>query len=133
MLCDKIERKNQRASHPDRDLQFRYLNRVKKLFWHSGCPVLSVDTKKKELIGNFYQSGKTGKKEAEQVNSHDFPEDAIAKAVPYGIYDLSHNQGYVYVGTSGDSSEFAVDAIRWWWQDPDRPSFECEDKLLIRA
>ncbi len=118
-------------SHPDRDLQFRYINRVKKLFLHSGCPVISVDTKKKELIGNFYQSGKTWKTEAEKVLSHDFPEDALAKAVPYGIYDLSHNQGYVYVGTSADTSEFAVDAIRWWWQNPERPSFEREDKLLI--
>ena len=118
-------------SHPDRDLQFRYINRVKKLFFSSGYPVISVDTKKKELIGNFYQNGKIWKKESEKVLSHDFPQDALAKAVPYGIYDLSHNQGYVYVGTSADTSEFAVDAIRWWWQNPERPNFECEDKLLI--
>jgi hypothetical protein len=118
-------------SHPDRDRQFQYINRVKKLFLRAGYPVISVDTKKKELIGNFYQSGKTWKKEAELVNSHDFPQDAKSKAVPYGIYDLYHNQGYVYVGTTADTSEFAVDAIDWWWQHPERPRFEREDKLLI--
>lgn len=132
---DYVLRQNRKEkstkSHPDRDLQFRYINRVKKLFWHSGYPVISVDTKKKELIGNFYQSGRTWKQEAERVLSHDFPQDALAKAVPYGIYDLYHNQGYVYVGTSGDTSEFAVDAICWWWQHPNRPRFEHEDKLLI--
>lgn len=118
-------------SHPERDRQFKYINRVKKLFLSAGYPVISVDTKKKELIGNFYQSGRTWKKEAELVNTHDFPEDAIAKAVPYGIYDLAHNRGYVYVGTSADTSEFAVDAINWWWQHRDRPRFQQEDKLLI--
>ena len=118
-------------SHPDRDRQFKYINQVKKLFLSSGYPVISVDTKKKELIGNFYQNGRIWKKEAELVNSHDFPQDAIAKAVPYGIYDLCHNQGYVYVGTSADTSEFAVDAINWWWSHPERRRFEREDKLLI--
>lgn len=118
-------------SHPDRDRQFRYINRVKKLFLSGGYPVISVDTKKKELIGNFYQSGRTWKKQAELVNSHDFPQDALVKAIPYGIYDLDHNQGYVYVGTSADTSEFAVDAIRWWWQHPKRACFKREDKLLI--
>jgi hypothetical protein len=127
----KNRKEKSTKSHPNRDLQFRYINRVKKLFLRSGYPVISVDTKKKELIGNFYQNGKTWKKESEQVLSHDFPQDALAKAVPYGIYDLSHNQGYVYVGTSADTSEFAVDAISWWWQHPNRPTFEREDKLLI--
>ncbi len=118
-------------SHPDRDRQFKYINRVKKQFLRFGYPVISVDTKKKELIGNFYQKGRNWSEKAELVNVYDFPQDAKAQAVPYGIYDLNHNQGYVYVGTSADTSEFAVDAIRWWWQHPDRPRFEREDKLLI--
>ncbi len=110
-------------SHPDRDKQFRYIRRVKKLFLKAGCPVISVDTKKKELIGNFLNQGRSWTQQAEQVNVHDFRQDALGRAVPYGIYDLTHNQGYVYVGTSFDTSEFAAYAIAQWWADPDRPRF----------
>jgi hypothetical protein len=118
-------------THPDRDRQFRYLERVKQLFLTAGHPVISVDTKKKELIGNFKSQGRTWCQCAEQVNAHDFPNDALCRAVPYGIYDLKHNLGYVYVGTSADTPEFAVEAIAQWWQDSDRPTFACESKLLI--
>lgn len=117
--------------HPDRERQFKYIRRVKKLFIKAGYPVISVDTKKKELIGNFYNRGCTWCDQATEVNAHDFPEDALARAVPYGIYDLRHNKGYVYVGTSADTSEFAVDAITQWWKSPDRPSCPLENKLLI--
>jgi hypothetical protein len=120
-------------SHPDRDKQFRYIRRVKKLFWAAGCPVISVDTKKKELIGDFCNQGRSWTRQPEQVNAHDFPQDALGRAVPYGIYDLTHNQGHVYVGTSFDTPEFAAYAIAQWWSDPDRPRFRCEDKLLILA
>lgn len=120
-------------SHPDRDKQFRYIRRVKKLFLKAGCPVISVDTKKKELIGNFLNQGRSWTQQPEQVNVHDFRQDALGRAVPYGIYDLTHNQGYVYVGTSFDTPEFAAYAIAQWWADPDRPRFPCEDKLLILA
>ena len=119
--------------HPDRDRQFRYIARVKKLFLAAGRPVISVDTKKKELIGNFLNQGRTWTRQPEQVNVHDFPQDALGRAVPYGIYDLTHNEGYVYVGTSFDTPEFAAYAIAQWWADPDRPRFQCEDKLLILA
>jgi len=117
--------------HPDRDRQFRYIERVKKLFLAAGHPVVSVDAKKKELIGNFKNPGRTWCRQADEVNAHDFRQDAIARAVPYGIYDLTHNLGYVYVGTSAETSEFAVDALCMWWQDPDRPTFPDESKLLI--
>jgi hypothetical protein len=120
-------------SHPNRDKQFRYIRRVKKLFLAAGCPVISVDTKKKELIGNFRNQGRSWTQQPEQVNVHDFPQDALGRAVPYGIYDLTHNQGHVYVGTSFDTPEFAAYAIAQWWADPDRPRFRCEDKLLILA
>lgn len=117
--------------HPDRDRQFRYIQRVKQLFGQAGYPVISVDTKKKELIGNFNNPGRRWKRQAERVNLHDFrPKEGI-RAVPYGIYDLFHNLGYVYVGTSADTAEFAVEAIARWWQLPDRPPFLHEDKLLI--
>lgn len=117
--------------HPDRDRQFRYIERVKRLFMAHGYPVISVDTKKKELIGNFKNAGQAWCQEAEEVNVHDFPQDAVGRAVPYGIYDVVHNEGYVYVGTSADTSEFCVEAIGLWWEDPDRSTFVDESKLLI--
>lgn len=119
--------------HPDRDRQFRYIAKVKKLFLATGRPVISVDTKKKELVGNFLNPGQSWTQAAEKVNVHDFKQDALGRAVPYGIYDLTHNQGYVYVGTSHDTPEFAAYAIAQWWADPDRPRFQQEDKLLILA
>lgn len=119
------------AKHPDRDQQFRYIRRVKNLFLKAGFPVISVDAKKKELIGNFHNKGRTWSQQAPQVNLHDFPQDAVGRAVPYGIYDLTHHQGYVYVGTSYDTPEFAAYAIAQWWTDPNRPRFQREDMLLI--
>lgn len=121
------------GSHPDRDRQFRYIARLKRLFLAAGLPVISVDTKKKELIGNFLNPGRTWRREPEKVNVHDFRQDALGRAVPYGIYDLTHNEGYVYVGTSYDTPEFAAYAIAQWWANPDRPRFQREDKLLILA
>ena len=121
------------APHPDRDRQFRYLARVKQLFLAAGYPVISVDTKKKELVGNFLNPGRSWTVVAEKVNVHDFRQEALGRAVPYGIYDLTHNQGYVYVGMSYDTPEFAAYAIAQWWADPDRPRFQNEDKLLILA
>jgi hypothetical protein len=120
-----------RTQHPQRDQQFRYIQRVKRRFIQAGHPVISVDTKKKELIGNFKNTGATWCQHAERVNDHDFAHDAVARAVPYGIYDLVHNQGYVYVGTSGDTADFAVDAIERWYRRTDRPRFADESKLLI--
>jgi hypothetical protein len=119
--------------HPDRDRQFRYMGRVKNCFLAAGHPVISVDTKKKELIGNFKNPGRTWCREAEEVNVYDFPQDAEGRAIPYGIYDITHNMGYVAVGTSADTPEFAVDAISWWWELEDRPTFPDESKLLILA
>jgi hypothetical protein len=128
----KANRKQRTGSpHPDRDRQFRYIRRVKKLFQAAGYPIISVDTKKKELIGDFKNAGRTWCREAEEVNVHDFRQDALGRAVPYGIYDLKHNLGYIVVGASADTSEFAVDAISWWWELEDRPVFPDETKLLI--
>ncbi len=87
-------------THPDRDRQFRYIQRFRQLFLNAGYPVISVDTKNKELVGNFANKGRTWRQEPEQVNIHDFRSDALGRAVPYGIYDITHNQGYVYLGNS---------------------------------
>ena len=127
----KTNRKENAASHPDRDQQFRYIARVKQLFLDAGHPVISVDMKKKELIGDFKNPGRAWGQQAERVNVHDFRSEALGLAAPYGIYDLLHNLGYVYVGTSADTAELAVDAIVWWWKSEDRPHFPHESKLLI--
>lgn len=127
----KANRKENSASHPERDRQFRYIARVKRLFLEAGHPVISVDMKKKELIGTFKNPGRSWCQESERVNAHDFRSDAIGLAAPYGIYDLLNNLGYVYVGTSSDTAELAVDAIVWWWESEDRPPFPNEGKLLI--
>jgi hypothetical protein len=117
--------------HPDRDKQFQYIQTQKKLFLKVGLPVISVDTKKKELIGNFKNPGRTWRQQAEVVNAHDFPQQAVGRAVPYGIYNLNHNRGYVYVGKSADTAEFAVEAIASWWQTAGKTAFPTAKKLLI--
>jgi hypothetical protein len=127
----KSNRKSLEASIPHRDAQFRYIRRVKRLFIRAGYPVISVDAKKKELVGNFKNPGQRWQRRATEVNTHDFPKDAVAKAVPYGIYDVVHNLGYVYVSIAAATPEFAVDAIVCWWQRHDRPPFQQHTKLLI--
>lgn len=127
----KGNRKENTPTHPERDRQFRYIARVKQLFLAAGHPIVSIDMKKKELIGDFKNPGQTWCQEAERVNIHDFRSEAVGLAAPYGIYDLRHNLGYVYVGTSADTAELAVDALVWWWESEDRPSFPDESKLLI--
>jgi Rhodopirellula transposase DDE domain len=119
------------TEQPKRNQQFCYIRRVKKLFIQAGHPVISVDTKKKELIGNYKNDGQTWSREPEAVYDHDFPGKETLKAVPYGIYDVVHNQGFVYVGTSGDTAEFAVDSIVRWFERKDRPRFKDEGKILI--
>lgn len=120
-----------RTQHPQRNQQFCYIRRVKALFIKAGHPVISVDTKKKELIGNFKNRGQAWCHGPERVNDHDFPQDAVARAVPYGIYEVAHNRGYVYVGTSSDTADFAVTAIERWYLRKDRARFSDERKLLI--
>ena len=117
--------------HPDRDEQFAYLEQQTQTFLQAGWPVISVDTKKKELIGNFKNSGRRWCQTADAVNEHDFEQDALGKAVPYGIYDLTHQRGYVYVGQSADTPQFAVERIADWWRTFGCQDFPTADKLLI--
>jgi hypothetical protein len=121
------------AEHPDRNTQFEYLKSQKDEFIAAGRPVISVDTKKKELIGNFKNAGRAWCQKAEAVNDHDFDQDALGKAVPYGIYDLAHNLGYVYVGMSADTPEFAVAMITRWWQTEGCYLYPGQTQLLILA
>jgi len=121
------------AQHPDRNQQFEYIEEQVAMFQSTGQPAISVDTKKKELIGEFKQAGKTWAKEPIEVNVHDFLTQAIGRAVPYGIYDLFRNQGAVYVGLSADTPEFAVAAITRWWKEHGQSQYPKATELLILA
>jgi DDE family transposase len=120
-------------SPADRDPQFVYLKEQREQFVHAGQPVLSVDTKKKELLGDFKNAGTVWSQEAERVHVHDFPSQALGKAVPYGIYDITHNLGTVYVGQSADTAEFAVDNLAHWWEHERPERFPEATSLLIHA
>jgi hypothetical protein len=121
--------------HPDRDDQFRHINREVRRAMAQGWPVISVDTKKKELIGNFENQGRQWrrKKTAEHVNGHDFPAPSIPRAYPYGIYDQARNSGFVNVGTDHDTATFAVASIRGWWRHEGRRLYPATTQLLITA
>ena len=103
--------------HPGRNAQFEYINRRVTKEMKAGNPVISVDTKKKELVGNYKNSGRQWhrKGEAPEVNGHDFPSPDVPRAHPYGVYDLARNRGFVNVGTDHDTATFAVASIRTWW------------------
>jgi len=119
--------------HPDREAQFGYIQEQIKRFRQAGWPIISVDSKKKELIGNFKNAGQHWCQQAELVNEHDFKQDALGRAVPYGVYDLEHNQGTVFVGQSADTPQFAVDAIAFWWEKTGQLLFPNASCLLILA
>lgn len=119
--------------HPDRDRQFRFLRRMRLLYQRRGAPVISVDTKNSELIGNFQNKGTRWCRRPESVNAHDFPGDAQCRAIPYGIYDVTRNRGHVCVGTSADTSEFAVRSIRNWWLRFGCRQYAGHRHLLIEA
>jgi transposase len=123
------------ASHPDRDAQFRYINRRVQAQQRQGQPAISVDTKKKETLGNLKNSGQEWRpqRKPREVNVHDFPDPRKGKAVPYGVYDLAHNEAWVSVGISSDTAEFAVETIRTWWKRLGRRRHPQACRLLITA
>jgi hypothetical protein len=116
-----------------RDKQFQYIASQRKLFTLAGLPVISVDTKKKELIGNFRNQGRSWCRDAPEVDEHDFPSQAEGIAVPFGVYDVVKNRGYVAVGMSHNTSEFAVNVIANWWQEEGERTYPGRDHLLILA
>jgi hypothetical protein len=121
------------AAHVDRNAQFEHITAQRQAFQDAGWPIISVDTKKKELIGNFKNAGQAWGQAAEVVNVHDFPQDALGRAVPYGLYDVRHNRGTLYVGSSADTPQFAVETIARWWETEGRVAFPQADRLLILA
>ena len=122
-----------RASDPDRDAQFAYIARQKEDFMARGLPVLSVDSKKRELVGNFRNSGRTWERRPRLVNEHDFPSDADGVALPYGVYDLGANIGSLFVGTTHDTPAFAAANLARWWVYDGRRRYPDATELLILA
>ena len=123
------------AQHPDRDAQFRYVNEQAKQQLAAGQPVVSVDTKKKELVGRYANGGREWRPpgEPEPVLVHDFPDQELGKAIPYGVYDLGANAGWVSVGTDHDTAAFAVATLRRWWQQAGRALYPTATQLLVCA
>jgi len=121
--------------HPDRDAQFRYINEQVQEKQRAGQPVISVDTKKKELVGDFKNAGREWRPQGvpEKVRVHDFIDKKLGKVAPYGVYDLTRNRGWVSVGIDHDTASFAVATIRKWWQKMGRPVYSEASHLLITA
>jgi len=123
------------TQHPDRNAQFEYISRLTKRYLRQGWPVISVDTKKKELVGRYHQAGREWRPQGnpEKVLVHDFPDPNVNKAVPYGVYDVGQDLGWVNVGTDHDTASFAVESIRRWWRAMGAPLYPAADRLLICA
>lgn len=123
------------SDHPDRDAQFRHINREASRMLAAGAPVISVDTKKKELVGNYENSGRKWlpEKRPVKVQGHDFPGPEVPRAYPYGIYDIDRNRGFVNIGTDRDTAEFAVASIRGWWRHEGRRIYPAAKDLLVTA
>jgi hypothetical protein len=122
-----------RTQDPDRDRQFRLIARQRRRFLRGGLPVLSLDTKKKELVGHFKNPGTGWRQQALEVLDHDFPSDAVGRAIPYGIYDEGWDDGYVVVGTARATPEFAVAAVRHGWQRVGRWRYPTATRLLLEV
>ena len=121
--------------HPDRDAQFEHIATTVVQFQQMHRPVISIDTKKKELVGNFHNFGQEWEPKGEpvEVKVHDFADKTLGKAIPYGIYDLALNQGWVSVGIDHDTAEFAVESIRHWWLEMGQRLYPRSKHLLITA
>lgn len=115
----------------DRDAQFRYIARLKRAYLDGGLPVLSIDTKKRELIGPFYRYGWLYSQRRQRVYDHDFPRFAEGVVIPYGIYDLRYHRGYVQLGTSHDTSAFACDCLQLWWLQHGRLLYPAAQEILL--
>lgn len=123
------------SDHPDRNAQFEFINATALEFLDQGWPVISVDTKKKELVGPFKNPGREWQKKGEpvEVNMHDFPDPALGKVIPYGVYDIGRNEGWVSVGISHDTAQFAVEAIRRWWFQMGQRAYPAAPQLMVTA
>ena len=124
-----------KSSHPDREAQFEYINKTAQEYMNAQQPVISIDAKKKENIGNFINKGAeySRKREPVKVLDHDFPIKELGKATPYGIYDIMKNAGFVNVGISSDTAEFAVESIKKWWYKMGQETYPKAQRIYITA
>lgn len=125
--------KNKSESRKNRDTQFAYIGRLRETYEKEGNPVISIDTKKKEMIGNFKNPGISWNQEPICVNDHDFRSYAVGMGIPYGIYDTLKNTGSIFVGTSYDTPEFSVESIESWWLNEGKKQYSNSQKILILA
>jgi transposase len=130
-----VRKSNEGASHPDRNAQFEHINTTAERFLKRKQPVISVDTKKKELVGDFKNGGREWqpKGSPEIALVHDFPDDSVGKAIPYGVYDMARNEAWVSIGRDHDTAAFAVASIRQWWKMMGQPAYEGAKALFITA
>jgi hypothetical protein len=126
-----LKKKTMGPRHPDRNAQFENIARLKKKYLKSGLPVISIDTKKKELMGDFYRDGVIDAQATIETNDHDFASAGSGTVIPHGIYDVGRNQGFVHLNTSHDTSELACDSIAAWWGDHGRTTYPRARKLLV--
>ena len=124
-------KKKTMGRHPDRDAQFENIARLKRAYLEAGLPVVSIDTKKKELLGDFYRDGAIDTKETIVVNDHDFGSQGRGTLIPHGIYDVAKNRGYVHLNTSHDTTELACDSLAAWWQGHGAKEYAGAKKLLV--
>jgi hypothetical protein len=127
----KARKKKSLGNHPDRDLQFENIAKLKASYMEAGDPVISFDTKKKELIGNFSRDGETLTQMGVETLDHDFPSAGEGKVIPHGIYDLARNEGYMHLNMSHDTSEFCCDSVAHWWNQQGREHYPNSKRLLI--
>ena len=127
----KALKKKTMGHHRDRNAQFEKIARLKKQYLKAGLPVISIDTKKKELLGNFYRDGKIDTQETIETNDHDFGSAGSGVVIPHGVYDVGRNQGFIHLNTSHDTSELACDSIATWWERYGRATYPLAKKLLV--
>lgn len=127
----QAQKKKTFKQHPDRPAQFERIAELKQQYLSAGWPVISIDTKKKELLGNFYRNGKLYARETLAVLDHDFPSYGDGKVIPHGVYDLGLNKAHVHLGTSHDTTEFACDSVAHWWETVGRHDHPHATHLLI--
>jgi hypothetical protein len=125
------KKKTMGPRHPDRNARFEDIARLKKEYLEAGWPVISVDTKKKELLGNFYRDGVIDTQETIETNDHDFTSAGAGTVIPHGIYDVGRDEGYIHLNTSHETSELACDSIAMWWDEHGRPAYPHATKLLV--
>src|SRR5437764_666663 len=126
-----LKKKTMGPRNPDRNAQFENIARLKKKYLKAGLPVLSMDTKKKELLGNFYRDGTIDTQDTIETNDHDFGSAGAGKVIPHGLYDVGKRKGFVHLNTSHDTSELACDSLAAWWDEQGRADYPRAKRLLL--